>query len=62
MAVKVMVASHGEHAAELESFRQEVRPPQHAPIGHQDCSLKSTASLRMRCAACNGCQAGSGLP
>ena len=26
VAVKVMLASHGEHAGELESFRQEVRP------------------------------------
>lgn len=26
VAVKVMLASHGEHASELESFRQEVRP------------------------------------
>ena len=25
VAVKVMLASHGEHAGELESFRQEVR-------------------------------------
>ncbi len=27
VAVKVMLASHGEHAGELESFRQEVRLP-----------------------------------
>ncbi len=26
VAVKVMLASHGDHAGELESFRQEVRP------------------------------------
>ena len=37
VAVKVMLASHGEHASELESFRQEVRllccgHPCHAPM------------------------------